>query len=100
MSIFILGVFLVFAALAILYQSTLKEHIYAIIHYIKHVKIVAEPDLDIVMLKNGSVLEGKILEETGKKVVMNVYLEKGKVSLVLEKSEIANIRYGPKEKVR
>lgn len=56
--------------------------------------MVAVPkDLDMLVLKDGSILEGYILEETGTAVVFNLYMSEGEGSLTLDKTEIKEIRY-------
>ncbi len=58
-------------------------------------EFVVKPNkLDTVILKSGLVLEGRILEETADKVILNLFLGKGEGSVTFNKSEISQIRYG------
>lgn len=50
--------------------------------------------LDKIILTNGTIIEGYVIEETGDNVVFGLSLNKGKGYTVFKKSEIAKIKYG------
>lgn len=62
---------------------------------IKSVKIVSKPqDLDVIVLKDGAVIEGRILSENPRQVVVDLYFKKGEGKMVFQKTEIMDIKYG------
>jgi diguanylate cyclase (GGDEF)-like protein len=88
-----IGTCLIFVALSSLYLSPFKEPIRRIVQGLRGIRITAgEEDLDIVTLKNGNVLRGEILEETGQKLVLKIRLRGGAGSVILQKSEITDIK--------
>jgi len=81
-------------SLMLLYHNLFDSFIKPMEVKIKTLKIVTKPqDLDMIILKNGTVFEGRILNETKDQVVMRLYLEKGEGSAVFKKSDIAKIRH-------
>ncbi|UCD54600.1 MAG: diguanylate cyclase [Candidatus Omnitrophota bacterium] len=96
-----LSICTIFIALSTLYIFPFREPIQRIIRDIKDIRITAEQTgLDIIILKNGDVLKGEILEETDQKLVLKMHLMGGVGSLILEKSEIDEIKYGPKRSAK
>src|SRR4030042_285137 len=76
------------------YQRSFK----VIQNKMRSLRIIPKPkDLDTVILKNGGVFEGRILSEIGDKVVVTVYFDKEEGSMLFDRSEIAQIKYGQKE---
>lgn len=66
-----------------------------VVNRIKGGEFVVKPNkLDTVILKSGLVLEGRVLEETADKVILNLSLGKGEGLVTFNKSEISQIRYG------
>lgn len=80
----------------ILYQSALKGPLQHTLYAIKGIRFSASPKkpLDVITLKKGAVFSGKIREETNDRILLDVYLKKGSASLWLQKSNIANVKYG------
>jgi len=77
-------------------QTVFKEIRQVVIKYVKDFRIVTKPqkqEIDRVILKNGRTIEGHIVKETEKEVVINLYLEKGEGTTKFYKSEILNIEY-------
>jgi len=63
---------------------------------IEEAKIASLPEnLDILILKDGSILEGRIMKEADGEIVFSIYLgeDSGSGSLILKRSEIHGIRY-------
>lgn len=66
---------------------------------IKNIRITTQPaqpkteTVDIIRLKNGSVLEGSVVGETATHIIFNTSLGAGDASISLEKSKIAEIRH-------
>lgn len=80
-----------------LYKITLKKIISYTLKEVKNVRIVTKPkDLDVVILKSGTIYEGYILEETAERIVLSLYLKKGEGTMVFNSSEISKIKYGQK----
>lgn len=52
------------------------------------------PELDTIILKNGSAYEGRILKETVREVVLDLNLKKGTGILSFSRSKISKIKYG------
>ncbi len=76
-------------------KFTFKTIIKPTIQGVKNIKIVTKPgDLDTVILKNGSLYEGRVIKETDNVVVLSLYMEKGYGTMTLKKSEILRVRYG------
>lgn len=57
------------------------------------IKVTTKPGLDVIVLKNGAIIEGRIVEETKDSVILRLGLEKGQGSAIFEKSEILKIEY-------
>ena len=77
-------------------QAVFKEIRQVVIKYVKDFRIVTKPpkqEIDRVILKNGRTIEGHIVKETEKEVIINLYLEKGEGTTKFYKSEILNIEY-------
>ncbi len=94
----LLRIFIVIVSIATVCGSlfiTYIKIIQPVVNRIKDGEFVAKPDkLDAVILKSGLVLEGRILEETADKVILNLSLGKGEGTVTFNKSEISRIRYG------
>lgn len=76
-------------------KFTFKTIIKPTIQGVKNIKIVTKPeDLDTVILKNGSLYEGRIIKETDNMAVLSLYMEKGYGTMTFKKSEVLRIRYG------
>ncbi len=96
MLLLFVSICVIFTALSTLYLFPLRKPIHRIIRNIRGIRITAEQTgLDIIILKNGDVLKGEILEETEHKLILKMHLTGGVGSLVLQKSEIAEIKYSP-----
>ncbi|MEE9500428.1 MAG: GGDEF domain-containing protein [Candidatus Omnitrophota bacterium] len=94
MLLIFVGICAILTAISTLYLSPFREPIYRIIRDIGDIRITAEQIwLDTIILKNGDVLKGKILEETEEKLILEIHLKGGVGSFVLQKSEIAEIKY-------
>ncbi len=79
----------------ITYKFTFKTIIKPTVRGVKNIKIVTKPgDLDLVILKNGSLYEGRIIKEADDMVVLNLYMGKGQGTMSFKKSEILKIKYG------
>lgn len=84
--------------IALVYKLSFKVVIQPTVDRMKDLKITTKPEnLDTLILKNGGVFEGRILSEAEDKVVLNVYFDKEEGTIVFNKSEIAQIKYGGKE---
>ncbi len=60
---------------------------------IKTLRVIMKPEYsDVLVLKNGAYLEGKILAESGDKIIFSVYLKSGEGNSVFQRSEIAQIK--------
>ncbi|MFH1691821.1 MAG: GGDEF domain-containing protein [Candidatus Omnitrophota bacterium] len=88
---------LIISGLVFLYHWTLKSIIRPQMEQFKSMKIVSKPqDLDTIVLKDGAVFEGRILSESSRRVVVDLYFKKGEGKMVFRRSEIADIRHGQK----
>jgi len=56
----------------------------------------ASKNLDALIMKDGNVLEGRILEETDEKVVFSLHLDEGLGSFTVDKKDIKSIQYRAK----
>ncbi|MDP2941544.1 MAG: GGDEF domain-containing protein [Candidatus Omnitrophota bacterium] len=60
---------------------------------IKTLRVTMKPEyLDVLVLKNGAYLEGKILAESEDKIIFSVFLKSGEGNSVFHRSEIAQIK--------
>jgi hypothetical protein len=84
------------AAIIIIYGLTFKQIIKPTISQIQHMKIITKPaNLDTVILKNGTLFEGRIMSETEDCLTLNIYFDnKGEGLMTFKKPEIAQIRHG------
>lgn len=95
----LLSIFIVAWAFLILYKINYKKTVIPFIQQAKNLIVVVKPEnLDVVVLKNGGVLEGYVVSEIGDRVMFNLYLRHGEGSTVIYKSEIARIKYGSRKK--
>lgn len=79
----------------ITYKFTFKTIIKPTMRGVKSIKIVTKPgDLDLIILKNGSLYEGRIVKETDDTVVLDLYMEKGQGTMTFKKAEVLKIKYG------
>lgn len=97
----ILSAMVILFSFVLFYRLSFKKIIQPTVRQIQNMKIITKPDkLDMVVLKNGMVFEGRILSEADNKVVLNLYMDKGEGTTTFNKSEIAEIKYatkGPRE---
>ena len=91
-------VFLFFAlVLGFIGLSVYQRFFKAVENKMRSLRIIPKPkDLDMVILKNGGVFEGRILSEVGNNVVLNVYFDKEEGTMLFNKAEIAQIKYNGK----
>lgn len=83
----------IFAVISILYLFLFKGAVHEIIQKAGDIRITAGKEkFDTIILKSGGALKGKILKETEKELMLQMELETGTGSLLLQKSEIADIR--------
>ncbi|MFC1667444.1 GGDEF domain-containing protein [Candidatus Omnitrophota bacterium] len=75
-------------------HSIRKSVIFQKIKNFRNIRFTAAPKYDVVVLKDGTILEGYILRETEKTIELSFALEKGEGSTVLDKSDIINMKYG------
>ncbi|MEK6732805.1 MAG: GGDEF domain-containing protein [Candidatus Omnitrophota bacterium] len=96
------SILIILSSLFIMYERNFKEVSQRAINNIKNsalssritnIKITIKPKLDMIILKNGAIIEGHIVQETEDKVILNLGLEKGQGSTIFEKSEILKIEY-------
>jgi len=89
-------ILLVFGIFA--YKYYLHQHIRKTVAALKTLKVSVSPiNSDSVFLKDGTVLNGKIVKETNLRLVLSIYPEKGiMITVNLKKSEIEQIEYGSK----
>ena len=79
----------------ITYKFIFKTVINSAIRGVKNIKIVTKPvGLDVIILKNGSLYEGKIIKETDDIVALSIYMKKGQGTMTFKKSETLKIKYG------
>ena len=101
MLLLLIGVGALVIALSTLYLSPFRKPIHRIIRDIGDIRITAKQrGLDIIVLKNGDILKGEILEETEKKLMLRIHLKGGMGSLVLQRSEIAEIKYATEKSAK
>ena len=87
--------FLLVNLFLLFYNYSLKSSLQETLHKVKVMRVIAEPrNLDIITLRNGNVLKGKVVREVGDNVVLNVYLTQGSASMTLSREEIFDIKYG------
>lgn len=80
------------------YRYTFKRPIQRALNAMGSVRVSTAPsakELDLVTLKNGNVLKGKIVKETDEAVVLNIDMDRGSASTVLKREDISNINYAP-----
>lgn len=53
----------------------------------------APSNLDVLIMKDGSAMEGRILEEADEKVVFSLHLDEGLGSFTVDKKDIKSIKY-------
>lgn len=75
----------------LLYQFYLKKIVHEAIISIRAIRISIKVGLDTIVLKNGGILNGNIVEETKDYVTLSMPLKEGDASLRLMKTEIAKI---------
>ncbi|MFC1576047.1 GGDEF domain-containing protein [Candidatus Omnitrophota bacterium] len=81
-----------------IYIFILSDPLHQAIKTLKNIEIIKKGKAkDIVILKRGATLEGEIMKETEDKVIFNMFLDKGTGMVVLKKSDIAQIKYAPKD---
>jgi len=79
--------------LVLLYQFLLKGPMHRLVQNISAIEInLGNKDSGTILLKSGGVLKGTILEESEKQLTINLPAGEGKVLLILDKDEIAEIR--------
>ncbi len=82
-------------SLMFLYHWMFKSIIRPRMEQIKNVRIISKPqDLDMIILKDGAVIEGRIISENATRVVLDLYFKKGEGKMVFRRAEIADIQYG------
>ena len=95
---FLTGVLLFFfiVNMFLAYEFILKPVIPKALDFMRAVKITLPSlDSDRIILRNGTVFDGKIRNETNSSLVLGTYSEKGALTTVnLDKSEIKKIIYG------
>ncbi len=80
------------------YHLTFRSVISPVLGRVQHARIIIKPSrLDTVVLKNGDVYEGSILEETPERVVLSLYLDKGEGTVTFQQEEISSIQYKKRE---
>lgn len=82
------------AIILAIYGLTFKKIIKPTISQIQHMKIITRPkNLDTVILKDGTLFEGRIMSETEDCLTLNIYFDnKGEGLMTLKKPEIAQIK--------
>jgi len=79
----------------ITHKVTFKTIIKPTIQGVKSIKIVTKPgDLDVVILKDGSLHEGRIAEETDDMVTLSLYMKKDQGVMTFKRTEVLKIKYG------
>jgi len=92
----VLSIIIIPLILFIFYQMEFfKENVRPAIDQVKNLKIMTEPDIDIITLKNGKVFKGHIAKEDEDEIMLKLDLEKGEGVLIFSKSKIAHIKYSP-----
>ena len=77
------------------YRLIFKVVISPTIRGIKSIKIVTKPEnLDRIILKDGSLYEGRIIKETEDEVTLKLYLKKGEGVITFNKSKALKIKHG------
>ncbi len=91
-----LSVALILALVGLItYKFAFKTIIKPTVQGVKNINIVAKPgDLDLVVLKNGSFYEGRIIEETDDIVTISLYMEKGQGVMAFKKGEVLKTERG------
>lgn len=77
----------------ILSRYTFREPIQNAVKQVRAIKIVTTADT--IILKNGSIIRGNILQKMDDKILVSLGLEEGSAELILNNSEIAEIIYAP-----
>lgn len=94
----------------ILYHMVFKEVVKPAVSQFTNIKIVTQPtatvvtvsgpvqvaDLDEIIFKSGKTVNGKVLGESGGKIIVRVYIENGEASMAIDKKDILTIKYGKK----
>jgi diguanylate cyclase (GGDEF)-like protein len=98
--IFIIAGALIVMALSVvaaLRMSFVKENMAPVVDQLKKLRIINNPETsDKVILKNGTVFEGRIVVEDSKMIMLKLDSDKGEGTLRLDKSKISKIQYGGK----
>ncbi|MFH1454034.1 MAG: GGDEF domain-containing protein [Armatimonadota bacterium] len=82
----------IFLSFYIIYNNALKDVIRPIKRKITDIKIISKSgDLDVLIMKNGRIFEGYIIDETQDKVFINLCVEKGTGKAVFDKKDISKI---------
>ena len=90
------SVCIIIGSLAVFYKQSIREFGAPLLDQIKSVRIVTEPtDLDTIILTNGRVMKGRVIEETEHTVILKLYIPRGEGLSEFPRSAILKIEYGP-----
>lgn len=79
----------------ITYKFAFRTIIKPTLREVKNIKITSKPrDLDLVILKNGSLFEGRVIKETDDIVILSLYMEKGQGTMTFGREEVLKIKHG------
>jgi len=89
----IASILAVFWLLFVAYKFVFREAIHQKLREFKTVRFVTKPEnLDVIILKDGSIFEGRVLEETERNIIFSLYLKKGEGFSTFDKSDIAKVK--------
>lgn len=96
MVILVVSLLLVIGGIFYSYKYALKVPLRRAMGAVSNVRVTSTPnekDMDIVALKNGNILKGKIIEKTPSGLTMEMPLGQGSASISVKMSEVKSIKY-------
>ncbi|MDD5292530.1 MAG: GGDEF domain-containing protein [Candidatus Omnitrophica bacterium] len=85
---------IIFASIFLFRSRIFGEFVPSVMEQVKKIRVTTKPkNLDVVVLKNGVVLQGYILDDLTDRIVINLELDKGSGTVVFYKKDIEKIEY-------
>ena len=95
MIVLLVSLFLVVGGLFYSYKYALKVPIQKTLNAMSTVRVTTGPrekDMDLILLKNGNVLKGRITSETPETLTMEIFLNKGRATISVKMSEVKSVK--------
>ncbi len=92
--LFMCAVLMLWSGVFLSNQFLFKDFIRVAVDQIKNIRFIIKAQ-DTIVLTDGSTIKGKVLDNSGSKVLISLDLIKGDAKFTLNKSEIIEIKYAP-----